>query len=155
MLKLYINDHLVNTTPYQKFFGNKIGFALNRNISVEIDNLFVMQLPPEKVLMLAARSYEGTDDKDGLKTVADAYLERKDYDSAFKYYEKLGDQEKVVNIYINAVKAKKISMSVLVKALGKFGNDILRSSLKQLSDDEDEEIRDAAHLTLKNLGIEE
>jgi tetratricopeptide (TPR) repeat protein len=155
LLKFYINDHFVNTTPYQKFFGNNIGFALNKNISIEVDDLIVTQLPPEIVLMLAAMSYEKSDDKDGFKTVADAYLERKDYDSAFRYYEKLGDQEKVVAIYINAVKTKTISMPVFVKALGKFGNDILRSSLQQFLDDEDEEIRNAARLTLKSLDVEE
>lgn len=39
----YINGSLVETIPFQKFYGNKIGFAVNTQMKVEIENIKITQ----------------------------------------------------------------------------------------------------------------
>ncbi|MBX7150624.1 tetratricopeptide repeat protein [bacterium] len=40
----YINGEYVNTAPFEEFFGDKIGFLLNVNMKVEIEDLMVRSL---------------------------------------------------------------------------------------------------------------
>lgn len=47
-IKFYINDYYVNEALFDNFLGDKIGFNLNRNMKVEIDNLIVKQFGVEQ-----------------------------------------------------------------------------------------------------------
>ena len=41
-IKLWINDNQVNEIPFEKFFGNNVGFELLGKVKYEIDNLVVV-----------------------------------------------------------------------------------------------------------------
>lgn len=44
----YINGEYVNTAPFEEFFGDKIGFLLNMNMKVEIEDLMVRSLTTDQ-----------------------------------------------------------------------------------------------------------
>jgi hypothetical protein len=154
-LKFYINDHFVNEASYQPFFGDKVGFALNNKMKVAIEQITVTQLPPEVALTVAVKLHEKMEEREGLKTLAAAYLDRKAYDVAFEYFAKTGEQKAIVANYLEMLKAKRINAPGFVMALEKFGNKVLIAALKQSLSSIDEGLRNTAYLTMKRLKMEE
>ncbi len=63
-MKFYINGHLANELPYERFFSNKIAFIVCTKMKVEIDNIIVTQSPPKIALALAAAEKEGYREKE-------------------------------------------------------------------------------------------
>ena len=49
-LKFYINDNYVDQTPFERFFGNAIGYVIWRNQKIEIDNLIIKEVSQSGII---------------------------------------------------------------------------------------------------------
>ncbi len=54
-IELFINDSLICASGYEGMFGNNIGFRVNGNVKIEIDNLLITKGPVKKISTINKR----------------------------------------------------------------------------------------------------